>query len=899
MRVVARCLACLAVPLLLFAPTKSLATDVDGPNDCTRNWRDFGDAPEGIPAYPAVPGCFPTCMVVGPPGTQTIAAGCLPVSGPPGPTGFVQINGNPGGYWLGCTPGIPQGVDGELDGKVSLGGGPSACANIPVDCVEPVWAAYGQDECYGTNDACLGAAPLLMTCMTTSFTFTTFNCGPQRQAYLNVLVDWNQDGDWNDVLACGNVCAPEWAVINVPIAVPAGCATLTTPLFQVGPNAGYGWLRISITDVPVANNYPWNGGIYPGGEVEDYPVTIQQWQGSCPNYQDFGDAPEALAAYPSGVIGAFPTCTTPFGGGSATGPCPTVPFGPIGYVQHTSTPASPHFWLGCTGPIPPVFVDSETDGKVNLGGGPSACNPAVPTDCLEAAFGGLMTFGQDECTADGVDAGVLGPFTFTACATSAVTYNVYNCDPQDVQGFLNILIDWNEDGDWLDNFACPNAGCVDEWVVRNFPVAFTPGCVTYTSPVFTAGPNGGRGWMRVSISREPAPGDFAWNGTVSLPGSTFTGGETEDYPVQIQGPQSGCNIQYRDYGDAPEGFQAYPSGIRGLFPSCNAAFPPGDQDILACPPISTPPGLTGRVLHLAAAADPFHFWFGCTAVPPGSIDSEPDAKTSLAAGVSFCDNTTAVDCGEVMGPLTFGQDECYADVDAGIAGAPLVFSACASSSFPYQLYNCSQQTVTVFLNLMVDWNQDGDWNDVLQCPGPVCVPEWAVKNVPVTLAPGCNALVTPAIAAGPFPGPAWMRITATADPVPDDYPWNGSDGTALGYFRGGETEDYPVTIQAGPTGIVEPDARQGLWLEAPEPNPSSDGLTLRFGLSRPGPASVGVFDLAGRRVATLASGMMAEGPHVVRWDHRDLSGRMAPVGMYLIRLEAEGRVLTQRAIRVE
>ena len=37
------------------------ATDVDGPNDCTRSNRDYGDAPEGTLtlAYPGVSGKFP------------------------------------------------------------------------------------------------------------------------------------------------------------------------------------------------------------------------------------------------------------------------------------------------------------------------------------------------------------------------------------------------------------------------------------------------------------------------------------------------------------------------------------------------------------------------------------------------------------------------------------------------------------------------------------------------------------------------------------------------------------------------------------------------------------------------------------------------------------------------
>ena len=62
-----------ATAALLLAVAPALATDVDGPNDCNRTPVDFGDAPESVPAYPAVPGCFPTCLAPGPVGTPAAA----------------------------------------------------------------------------------------------------------------------------------------------------------------------------------------------------------------------------------------------------------------------------------------------------------------------------------------------------------------------------------------------------------------------------------------------------------------------------------------------------------------------------------------------------------------------------------------------------------------------------------------------------------------------------------------------------------------------------------------------------------------------------------------------------------------------------------------------------------
>ena len=256
-------------------------------------------------------------------------------------------------------------------------------------------------------------------------------------------------------------------------------------------------------------------------------------------HEDFGDAPECLPAYPSGVMGNFPTCTMicgPFGTMELACPPISTPPGPTGFVRHIQPPTG--YWLGCY-PTPggPMGIDTETDGKVSImpvpALAPSKCS-GIPTDCVEPAFG--MFFSQDECYADGSDAGITAPVGFAACAMSAVTFNVTDC-PIATQRhvFLNICVDWNKDGDWNDNFACAT-GCAYEWAVKNKDLFLVPGCSTLTSPLFLSGPFDGPGWMRISISDDPAPPDYPWNGSVSLPGSSFRGGETEDYPVTIGHP---------------------------------------------------------------------------------------------------------------------------------------------------------------------------------------------------------------------------------------------------------------------------------------------------------------------------------------------------------------------------
>jgi hypothetical protein len=287
--------------VLLTIPALSMATDVDGPDDCTKTQtiEDWGDAPEGVLAYPGVIGKFPTCRAMNVFGTQEIAAGCSPVSTPPGFTGHIfhrQQFGEPR-YWLGCysDPTGRFGIDRESEGKMNQPAtGNSFCDGGPTDCVETLAGlSFDQDECYGDgSDAGLLQRPTLVTCQSASIELTAFNCqGTPLTVFLNILIDFNHDGDWNDVELCaaktGDRCAPEWVVKNSPIVLLPGCNPLNSAPFLVGPQPGPAWLRISLTNDPVTDDYPWVGSAglsgFFGGETEDYPAIIEGLVPSIPS----------------------------------------------------------------------------------------------------------------------------------------------------------------------------------------------------------------------------------------------------------------------------------------------------------------------------------------------------------------------------------------------------------------------------------------------------------------------------------------------------------------------------------------------------------------------------------------------------------------------------------------
>lgn len=94
-------------------------------------------------------------------------------------------------------------------------------------------------------------------------------------------------------------------------------------------------------------------------------------------------------------------------------------------------------------------------------------------------------------------------------------------------------------------------------------------------------------------------------------------------------------------------------------------------------------------------------------------------------------------------------------------------------------------------------------------------------------------------------------------------------------------------------------APAALELALASPNPGTGAMRFAFALPRAGAADVGVYDAAGRRVSTLAHGMMDAGRHAVSWDGRDASGSAVRAGLYWVRLVQGGDTVTRRIARLE
>ena len=106
-----------------------------------------------------------------------------------------------------------------------------------------------------------------------------------------------------------------------------------------------------------------------------------------------------------------------------------------------------------------------------------------------------------------------------------------------------------------------------------------------------------------------------------------------------------------------------------------------------------------------------------------------------------------------------------------------------------------------------------------------------------------------------------------------------------GTGRGTILDDDPVALS------VRDEVPEQFALHPAWPDPASNGTTVRFDLPRASEVSLEVFDVRGRKVATLASGSRPPGRAWVRWDTRG-----QPAGLYFVRMRAGAFHATRRLV---
>jgi hypothetical protein len=552
---------------------------------------------------------------------------------------------------------------------------------------------------------------------------------------------------------------------------------------------------------------------------------------------DTGDAPEGQTAYPAqGVPGLFPTCLG----------------GPAGFVQHAPNPPGFQAYFG-------PGVDYEPEGNAGFCPPPpyerDECWWALDNDA-GIVFPTPWTIHQNQ----ELPCGPLPPTTLGQPCSLAdwgpngvIDISIVNQTGLDL--VVNVLADWNQDGQWGGATACPAGGVFSEQVVHNLPVPpFFIGNLSALGPAaFRVGPNAGFVWFRFTLSERPGV-PLDWNGSHPFP---FDIGETEDYLFLV----GDYTPTVGELGDAPEGAPAYP-GVLGQFPTCIAGGPSG----------YVWHGLTGG-LYLGPA-----------------VDAESDGNASLCP------------------PPPYDQDECFADGDAGLRRpVPLTWSPaigvtrcgpqkaaplgrpCSAAAWgsDVDIALVNNLPGDAYLNVLFDWDANGLWEPLARtCAAGWTENEHVLVNFPIPAGfSGDLSNLSPPGFAIPVdePTPIWCRFTISDQPVQTG--WDGA-----GVFGNGETEDYLLYVAWSLTDAPDLGTSLGLELSPAAPNPFNPRTCIAFTLPAAERVRVTVHDAAGRRVATLVNGERAAGRHELVWNGENERGATLPAGVYIIRMESSGEM---------
>ncbi len=115
--------------------------------------------------------------------------------------------------------------------------------------------------------------------------------------------------------------------------------------------------------------------------------------------------------------------------------------------------------------------------------------------------------------------------------------------------------------------------------------------------------------------------------------------------------------------------------------------------------------------------------------------------------------------------------------------------------------------------------------------------------------------------------------------------------------RGAEYQHYSVYVGVDITGVEE-ESQWSLSLGLIGSNPFRGNAALNYTLPQASAVRLHIVDVTGHVVRTLVDGTISAGPHAASWNGRDNDGRSLPSGIYFARLDAQGRSLVQRVLRM-
>ncbi len=146
-------------------------------------------------------------------------------------------------------------------------------------------------------------------------------------------------------------------------------------------------------------------------------------------------------------------------------------------------------------------------------------------------------------------------------------------------------------------------------------------------------------------------------------------------------------------------------------------------------------------------------------------------------------------------------------------------------------------------------------------------------------------------------GDTWTWTDAGDPPTSVDFTLQaGPNGEAFYFLEATDacSDPGPNTTDFDPPFDLGPSADLAFTLEGSYPNPTGGAAMVRFALQEAAHAQLSVYDVMGRKVATLVDARLQAGEHEARWNGRSADGSTVASGVYLLRLQAGERVATRR-----
>ena len=147
--------------------------------------------------------------------------------------------------------------------------------------------------------------------------------------------------------------------------------------------------------------------------------------------------------------------------------------------------------------------------------------------------------------------------------------------------------------------------------------------------------------------------------------------------------------------------------------------------------------------------------------------------------------------------------------------------------------------------------------------------------------------------------------TTTYGGPANDYGWEGIQTAGGSYVMAGITGSFGppnlnlYLVKAGlvdSAGVPEGEASEiALGLRV-MPNPSREGVSIKYMLPAAAVVHAAVYDLLGREVIRLRSGPESAGSHEVAWDGLDCRGERVSPGLYFVRALADGQATTRKVV---